>query len=146
MCCSRFFHARGRNPPFGLFQIIPLQAPDDPVAVAVRPSGGELRVPLARQGLEALRAGLHQVFRLAGVAGIDARGQLLPDGVTFLAGCFQADVGIDAEREALLPAAVAILPAPPLAPAGADFEIQTPTIKQLDGFGASLGGANRGMG
>jgi hypothetical protein len=71
---------------------------------------------------------------------------LLPDGVTFLAGCFQADVGIDAEREALLPAAVAILPAPPLAPAGADFEIQAPTIKQLDGFGASLGGANRGMG
>ena len=44
---------------------VPFEPPQDAVAVARHPSRRELRVPLARDGLEALRARLRELLRLA---------------------------------------------------------------------------------
>ena len=67
-------------------------------------------MPLAGDGLEALGARLCELLRFAGLPGIDAGGELLAGGIPLRAGRFQAHVGIDAEREPVLPATGAILP------------------------------------
>ena len=110
------------------------------------PAWRELRVPLARDGLEALRTRLRELSRLAGLAGIDPGGELLTGHVALRADGFESHLGIDAEREAVLPTAVAVLPALPLPPGRADFEVQAAAVEQLKGFGSRLGRAECGVG
>ncbi len=122
------------------------QAPQDAVAVTRHPARRELGVPLARDGLETFRPSHRELLGFAGISGIDPCGDLLAGSITLGAGGFQAHGWIDAKGQTLFPAGEAILPAPPLATSGADFEVEASPVEHLDGLGLRLGGSESFVG
>src|SRR5207245_881182 len=95
------------------------------------PARRELRMPFTRDGLEALRASLGNLFSLPCFSGVDTGGKLLAADIAFFTCCFQSHVRINAERKPLFFPSEAILPAPPLAPSGINLQIEAATIEEF---------------
>jgi hypothetical protein len=65
--------------------------------------------------------------------------------VVLVADFFQADLRICSQRKTVFLAAVAVLPAPPLATAGIDFEIKSTAIEKFECFFFGFGLPDKGI-
>lgn len=83
---------------------------------------------------------------LAVFAWIDSIRQQSAGFIAALAGQLEANVGIDAQANPLVLALDAVFETPPLAPTGGNFKVEAFLVRQLEGFLAGLGGADRSIG
>lgn len=97
---------------------VQLQPANDGLGAFLGPGGQVLGVPFARHHLEAVcyPGFLRGLLRPAVLTGIDVVGQQLAGLAAALAGVLQGNIGVDAKRQPLFLASVAVLQSPPLAP------------------------------
>jgi hypothetical protein len=89
---------------------------------------------------------LCRLLGLAVFAGVRAFGQQLPGFIAPVAGIFQANLRVDAQRQQLSFAVKPEAKAPPFIPGRGHEQEKPPLIEQLDGLHARLGVADSSIG